>query len=254
MFPTSPEPLVVTFLLPKNGSRWFQESMSASFSLKIPTLGVVNSITYLIDGSKIDNVNSVITAKEGERFVGFFDLVKYSAKLDLSTLTDGWHTITVVATGTSPYDPEGGMNAIHAEVQGSGSSQFLYEVAAPTITVLIQQNQTYVDNDVQLNFVLSEKADWIGYILDEQTPVTITGNTTLTGLIEGMHSLIVYANDTLGRKGNSEKVFFIVEQEIGGVPDELPKSEPPPALVVAAPVSITAVSAGVLVYWKKRKR
>jgi hypothetical protein len=166
--------------------------MSIAFSLQNPTLGRANSITYMIDGQTKSNVNGIITSKEGERFVGFFDKVSYSARLDLSGLVDGWHTLTVAAAGSSPYNPEGGMTAIYADVSGSDSIQFLYDVASPSVTVLIQQNQTFLDNDVPLTFVLSEEADWIGYSLDEQPLVTVAGNTSLVGLSEGMHSLMVY--------------------------------------------------------------
>lgn len=255
MFPKEPEPLIVTFLSPKNGSRCLQDSLTIAFSLKNPTLGGADSITYIIDGQTRGNVKDAITGKEGERFVGFFDLLNYSATLGLAGLSDGWHTLTVAAAGTSPYNPEGGMGAIFSEVSGSDSVQFLFDVATPTVTVLIQQNQTYTTTDVPLNFTLSEKVDWVGYSLDEQPLVTIAGNTSLVGLSEGPHSLKVYANDTVGRRGNSETIFFVVEQTEEVVTNQ-PESESFPMLqIVAVSVAVAAlVAAGILVCWKKRKR
>jgi hypothetical protein len=257
IFPTEPEPLVVTFLSPINGSRCLQNTISIAFSLANPTLGGANSITYLIDGHTEGNVNGLINAKEGERFVGFFDLLNYSATLDLSGLGDGWHTLTVAASGTSPYNPsEGGMGSIFAEVYGSDSIQFLFDVTAPTVTVLVPQNQTYTTTDVPLNFTLSEKVDWIGYSLDEQPLVTVAGNTSLVALSEGPHSLKVYANDTVGRRGNSQAVFFVVRQETEEVVTNQPESESFPMMkAVAISVAVVAVVAvAALVYWKKRKR
>jgi hypothetical protein len=255
MFPTEPEPLVVTLLSPKNGSSLLQGSMAVAFSLQNPTLGGTDSITYAVDGSTKGNVNGVITAKEGERFVGFFDLINYTATLDMSGLADGWHTLTVNAKGTSPYNPtEGGMGSVFAEVYGAGSIQFLFDVAAPSVTVLIQQNQTYMTTDVPLNFVLSEKAAWIGYSLDEQPPATIAGNTTLLGLSEGLHRLTVYANDTVGRKGSSETVYFTITHETEEIPEGQPELFPAFPVIVVSVASLVVVAAVAVVYLKKRKR
>jgi hypothetical protein len=44
-----------------------------------------------------------------------------------------------------------------------------------------------------LNFTVSEAASRITYSLDEGDNVTITGNTTLSRLSEGAHSITVYA-------------------------------------------------------------
>jgi hypothetical protein len=41
--------------------------------------------------------------------------------------------------------------------------------------------------------------------------VTVIGNVTLTGLVEGGHNIIVFANDTLGIIGASERVYFSVQ-------------------------------------------
>jgi len=50
----------------------------------------------------------------------------------------------------------------------------------------------------------------MGYSLDFQENVTITGNVTLTGLAEGPHNVIVFANDTSGFMGASQRVYFMV--------------------------------------------
>jgi hypothetical protein len=98
-----------------------------------------------------------------------------------------------------------------------------------------------------LNFTTDEPTSWIGYCLDQQANATITGNVTLTGLAEGSHSIIVYANDTAGNMGTSEKIFFTIIQET--------QSEPFPTILVIAPIaSVAVVGVGLLVYFKKRKR
>lgn len=79
----------------------------------------------------------------------------------------------------------------------------------PMITILAPQNTTYTTS-IPLTFAVNETASWIGYSLGEQANVTIAGNTTLTGLSVGAHSITIYANDTSGNMGASGTVHFMV--------------------------------------------
>jgi hypothetical protein len=82
------------------------------------------------------------------------------------------------------------------------------DTTPPAITILSPQNKTFDVNNVPLIFTINESTSWISYGLDSQSNVTITGNTTLTGLSDGTHTIIVYANDTSGNMGVSEMVYF----------------------------------------------
>jgi len=79
------------------------------------------------------------------------------------------------------------------------------------ITVLSPENKTYSTSSVPLASTVSELASWIGYSLDNQANVTITGNTTLTELSDGMHNLVVYASDIAGNIGSSSIVYFTID-------------------------------------------
>jgi len=81
---------------------------------------------------------------------------------------------------------------------------------APEIVILSPQNTTYRTASVGLTFTISEEAPWIGYSLDSEENVTVAGNTTLAGLSEGGHSVLVFANGTSGFVGSSERVYFTV--------------------------------------------
>ena len=82
------------------------------------------------------------------------------------------------------------------------------------------------------------------YSLDGQDNVTITGNTTLTGLSKGYHNVTIYAMDETGNTGASETIYFNVEV-----------SEPfPTTLAVASIVTITVIGIGLLVYFKKYRK
>ena len=129
-----------------------------------------------------------------------------------------------------------------------------FGTAPPTISIVSPENKTYTVNNVSLTFTVSEPTSWIGYSLDEQANVTITGNTTLTGLFDGTHSLIVYAKDTAGNTGASETIYFTA------IP--LPPKNGPSGLLprwaawaVAVSVMIVAViGAALLIYFGKIRK
>jgi len=81
----------------------------------------------------------------------------------------------------------------------------------PNIKILSPKNTIYATNSVPLIFTVDKITSWIGYTLDGQTNVTISGNTTLNNLGDGTHYVIVYANDTAGRMGASCRVYFSVD-------------------------------------------
>jgi len=115
---------------------------------------------------------------------------------------------------------------------------FLYG-DVPAVSVLSPCNQTYFSGDVQLAFTVSEPVVSLSYSLDGED-VTATGNTALTSLSTGLHTLRVYAWDAAGNVGASETVMFIVE----------PFST---ILIAAAVATLAIISIGLLVYFKKRK-
>jgi parallel beta-helix repeat protein len=90
---------------------------------------------------------------------------------------------------------------------------YLEGFCAPhAISILSPQNTTYNVTPVKLTFTVDESTSWIGYSLDNQPNVTISGNTTLEGLSVGQHSINVFANDTFGNIGSSDVVSFTIMQ------------------------------------------
>ena len=119
------------------------------------------------------------------------------------------------------------------------------DITPPTISIVSPENKTYTVKGVPLTFTVSEPTSWIGYGLDGQANITIDGNTTLTGLSDGTHRLIVYAKDTAGNTGVSETIYFSVVQE----------AEPFPLTWIVAAIVITAVvAAALLVYFRKIRK
>jgi len=120
----------------------------------------------------------------------------------------------------------------------------LPDTTPPAISIASPENKTYTTTDVPLNFTVTESVSWIAYSLDGQTNVTITGDIILTGLSDGPHSLIVYANDTDGNAGASETIYFSVSQ-----PEPFPTT-----WIVAAIAIIAVVGAALMVYFVKGKK
>jgi hypothetical protein len=118
-----------------------------------------------------------------------------------------------------------------------------YGGVPPKIKVLSPTNQLYNESSVSLVFTVNKPVNWTGYSLDGDENVTVTGNTTLTGLTSGLHNVTVYAKDEFGNTGTSETIIFNVAKE------------PFPAVPVAAAsvATIAMVGVGLLVYLKKRK-
>jgi multisubunit Na+/H+ antiporter MnhC subunit len=77
--------------------------------------------------------------------------------------------------------------------------------------------------------------------------MTVSGNTTLSGLPVGAHNLTVYAWDAFGNVGASQTVAFSVVSSA---------SEPLPIIIaITASVACVAVSAVILlIYFKKRRK
>jgi hypothetical protein len=119
----------------------------------------------------------------------------------------------------------------------------------PEITVVTPTNRTYNTSSISCVFTADKPSNWTGYNLDGKGNITITGDFTLTDLPNGLHTLTVYANDTLGNMGASETVSFTV-----AVPESEPAPFPAVPLVAAVAVVAAVAGVGLLFCFQKRKR
>jgi hypothetical protein len=116
-----------------------------------------------------------------------------------------------------------------------------YSTTPPKISVLSPLSQQYNESSVSLVFTVDKPVNWTGYSLDGKENITVTGNTTLTGLSNGSHNVTVYAKDLVDAEA-SDTVWFNVAELFPVVP------------VAAVSVAVVAVvGAGLLIYFKKRK-
>ncbi len=156
---------------------------------------------------------------------------------------EGNHTITVHAFEVGNYLGHGVMHAFN--ITGFSSVDFTVDSMPPEILITSVENRTTYDtSEIPLRFTINEPVVQVLYSLDGLDNVTLADSTILTGLSIGEHNATVYAMDEAGNTGTSETVFFTVEEP----------PEPFPTTMVIAPIAIVAiVSAGLLVYFKKRK-
>jgi nitrous oxidase accessory protein len=87
---------------------------------------------------------------------------------------------------------------------------FAPENTSLAILVLSPENKTYSVTDVPLEYTVNRVFYSTTYSLDGQTYVH-TENTTLSGLADGAHRLIVYANYTDSHMGEYTIVWFTVD-------------------------------------------
>ena len=185
----------------------------------------------------------------------------------LENLPNGEHNVTIYAASNYPW--LSASNWCSSSVVVS----FFVEKAPPRVSFVSGQQQAFGSGvDVSFNFTVFEPegVSWLGYSLEEGNVVTVTDNAsctvshmvhncqlTLSDLSDGVHSLTVYAEDLAGNVGESEAFQFTVGEEAHSEPDG---SEPEPSgafpttPLIAIIASVTVVSIGLLVHFKKRKR
>jgi len=169
------------------------------------------------------------------------------------SLLDGWHNITLYAADA--FYNNGASETVHF-------SKFAVDTVPLNVQVHSIQNTTYTTQDLPLTFTVDKPVSWTAYSLDEQTNVTISQNTTLTGLPRGSHTLKVYAQDTIGLIEASDSVSFAVDYTPADIHPEhhgkdkltLSTEEPFPTELIAASVAaLFFVGSGFMFYLKKHK-
>ena len=121
--------------------------------------------------------------------------------------------------------------------------QTTYVSRVPPTNKMNAVTKPYETRDFLLVFAVGEPGLHLMYCLDGQENVTFVGNTTLVNLGYEEHNLTVYAWDEAGNVGASEPVTFAVTSVTTTL-----------VAVAVILVSVVAVSAGLLFYFKKRKR
>ena len=86
-----------------------------------------------------------------------------------------------------------------------------YGTVPPVLIVNSPKDTIYNVTSIPIVFVATKTIDWSGYSIDGLINITIIEDGLLTDLSEGNHTLVVYANDTLGNMGYSNTVEFSID-------------------------------------------
>jgi hypothetical protein len=179
-----------------------------------------------------NSVPLVLTVNRPAHWIGYSldnrANVTVTGDTELSGLAEGEHSIKV------------SVNDTFGNVVSSGAVYFSVDTLPPRVVILSPENKTYGESDIHSIFTVDEPVSWMGYSLDGEDNVTITGNITLAVLTDGFHSLKIYATDLVGHTGVSETVHFNIAPF-------------PTVLVVAVAVTITIAVAAAYLLLKRRK-
>ncbi len=192
--------------------------------------------TYTLDGGETENItitNASVAGSPG----GY---VFFAGSMRLPELTEGLHNLIarVVFVYDNPTSEEYIVTVIHTE--SKSTVFFRVDTAPQNISILMPKNNTYAPTEVPLQFFIDEPASWIGYSLDGQENVTVTGDMKLPELSVGQHTLTLYANDASGNPAASKTITFSV-------------AEPFPLALIAA-ASCAVVTFELITYFRKRRR
>jgi hypothetical protein len=237
----------VKILSPKNESKCVNP-VQLSFTVEADGFfGQFGNVGVSLDGGVINSVTNFISKSVEELdYPLYWYRTTVKANVKLPTLSEGTHNITVYYGWQYQGIPEN-PSLERYEVFAQRTVKFSIDESPPTISGLSISNKTYNLEDIPLNFDVDENTSWAAYNLDNQGNVTIQGNVTLTGLSDGYHSIVVYANDTLGNMGESETVFFTIDTL------KTPIGEPLTPAIVLVSVILIVMGVVLLTYFKKRK-
>jgi hypothetical protein len=179
-----------------------------------------------------------------------FTVNKNVSIVNMGYILDEKYTVTILRN-TTLYGPlADGLHTLKVYsvfsdiLPASSTVNFTVDTTPPNVSILSLQNKIYNSSNIPLVFTVNETTSQITYIIDGKVS-SIDGNTTLTGLQDGNHTLIIYATDKTGNYRVSQTIDFKVQ-----VP--LPRDVAYPIIPPMAIVLIGGLS--LLIYFRRRNQ
>jgi hypothetical protein len=234
--------------------------------------GTIRNVTCTLDQNEVIFFNNTAYGRDGTPATNSPININYSFAVNQASV--GPHSLTInVAADTFCMNYErinqGYHYAQNIYCNDSSCETFWFGVDALAITNLSIENKSYTTSYLPLTYEINGTSTWAGFSLDSQANQTIYGNSTLTGLTEGNHTLIVYVKDSFGNMGKSDEVFFNVMfptptpspsaiQQPTAEPSQTPEyvqiGDFTPAIMLIGIVAIAVVVVAVAVTVQLRKR
>jgi hypothetical protein len=235
-------PPIISIISPQNNTAYASNNVSLTLNVSMPESNTVSlhiSELYYVPSWKqrVNNQLVKIDAPQGS--------------IILKDVPEGprWLEVYAVASAIA-YESDHKIEGVYYttyyviyKITSSSIVKFTIDNTAPRILSVSVKNKTYFTPDLPLNVLVNEPASQVIYSLDGQSNVTTAGNTTLNDLPYGDHNIAVYAKDEAGNIGAPEIIYFSVD-----APESFPTT-----IFIAPFASVAFVSAGLLVYFKKRK-
>ena len=247
--PAGTQAPIVAIHAPQNGS-YYPKNVNLTLDVIIPKTNGDISIYYSVSelyyvGSWKPNEVTYIAKNFGENT---------SFSIDLTAVPGGNLSITLYAVGVGYYvtSQELGSDTFTMithfatfKTYSHSTVSFIKDLVPPRITVQSPQNTTYNSSEVKLDFTVNEGVSQSLYSLDNKGNQTITGNATLTGLLNGEHNVTLYVADLAGNAVSSKTLFFNVNS-----PEPFPIV---PVAAVAVVVIALAMALSLLLFKRHRK-
>jgi N-acetylneuraminic acid mutarotase len=85
-----------------------------------------------------------------------------------------------------------------------------YGKVPPIIEIISPVNKTY--KNIQIDYRVNKAVSWVGYSIDNGLNITLTRNSyNIDNILDGPHSIRLFANDTSGNMGASQIVHFTID-------------------------------------------
>jgi hypothetical protein len=252
--PAGTQPPEIIIHTPQNGS-FYPKNFNLTFDVIVPKTNGDKSLDGVTElyykGSWDPNEIKITQHNEWGYQKSIGDNASFS--IDLSNVRGGNLSITIYAVGAGSYIVDQYLkdNTWYSyretfKMNSFSTVSFTKDVVSPSISFLSPPNGTYVTSDVELSFTVSEAASEVLFCLDGKANQTVTGSLALAGLENGVHNVTLYAADLAGNAAEPKTLFFSVD---------LPETFPVASVATSsAIIAIVLVVAGLLVYFKKRKR
>jgi hypothetical protein len=152
--------------------------------------------------------------------------------------------VYVIGGDTISFDAPYGIPQWHIYTASALVERYVpggYGTVAPEVLILSPESMGAYVGGVSLVFEVSRPVVWVGYSLDGQANVTVSGNATLSGLSGGVHNVVVFVEDAYGNVGVSDVVVFSV-------------SFVPFVLLFIGVCVVVVVGVSLFLFLRKRKR
>jgi len=151
-----------------------------------------------INVTKIASHDWLTTSPETD-VIGPGEQKNLSVRVNGSIMYYGNHTSSILLTSNAEENSQ-----VTVPVYVS-----LMDSLPPTVTIQSPDNYTYNTSVIDLTYTLDEPAAWAGASLDGGENTTLSGNTSISNISSGYHSLTLSARD-LGGNTNTSTVYFTV--------------------------------------------